>query len=845
MQKVLKLEHSRANLTPQVYPAPKPTRGGLFIGLIGLLFLAPMTARAQTSPEARWWTDAVERALGQAGTNRSEMVNALVSVPSPQRRGLVFLIENMPGRDLRTLASSFLLENVALAYQAWQGAPWASSISEDLFLNEILPYANINETREGWRQVLREKCASMVADCKTPAQAAQRLNERLFQAVNVRYSTKRKRADQSPSESMETGLASCTGLSILLVDACRSVGVPARLVGIPNWIDNRGNHTWVEVWDERWHFTGAAEPDGRGLDHAWFEGDAARAERDSKEHAIYAASFRRTNLPFPMVWARGLDYVSAVNVTDHYTAGHGAAAAPQTRLMIKVLDRPQGERVAAKVEVSDASDSSVKFEGSSRGESSDANDILSFEVAPKRTYKILAQKDSRHVERTFASASTGHEIVEIYLDGSESAALLPASMQCTLLPPAAFSLPAVQTEKLQKAFTEFFQASPAQQAAWTFAPDLEALLASDEAVVRRIAWNAYQSAPIHGALRKDFEARQVRFDHYLSPFTIKQVGQKPEHGWPLFIAMHGGGGTAKEVNDSQWRVMQRYYRDQNSVPGYLYLALRAPNDTWNGFYDSYVYPLVGNLIRQCLLFAEVDPNKVFLIGYSHGDYGAFAIGPKMPDHFAAIHSSAAAPTDGLTAAKNLRNTVFTFMIGENDHAYGRIERCRQFQETIAKLRGDRTDIYPVTMEYEAGFGHGGLPDRDKIKDMYPAVRNPVPPELTWELTGPEIHDFFWLETAHPAGHEEIDAFCHDNNVTVTTTNASGVSLLLDRRLVDFSRPVRINVNGQTVTRELRPSLRTLARTLAERGDVVLAFTVQVDLDGLGVGRPKVEAASSP
>jgi len=37
---------------------------------------------------------------------------------------------------------------------------------------------------------------------------------------------------------------------------------------------------------------------------------------------------------------------------------------------------------------------------------------------------------------------------------------------------------------------------------------------------------------------------------------------------------------------------------------------------------------------------ETDPNKVFIMGYSHGGYGAYAIGPKMPDRFAAIRKLA-------------------------------------------------------------------------------------------------------------------------------------------------------------------------------------------------------------
>src|SRR6266511_3394874 len=51
-----------------------------------------------------------------------------------------------------------------------------------------------------------------------------------------------------------------------------------------------------------------------------------------------------------------------------------------------------------------------------------------------------------------------------------------------------------------------------------------------------------------------------------------------------------------------------------------------------------------------------------------------------------------------------------------------------------RLRGERDDIYPVAIQIIEGNGHTGLPDRDKIADMYPAVRNPVPRELTWLMT---------------------------------------------------------------------------------------------------------------
>ncbi len=384
--------------------------------------------------------------------------------------------------------------------------------------------------------------------------------------------------------------------------------------------------------------------------------------------------------------------------------------------------------------------------------------------------------------------------------------------------------PAARTKK---ALEEFFAAPPARQAGWKFSAEAERLLRRNESAVRQLAWTALRTSPAQQPLKADYEARKVRFEQYTSPYTVKTVGDRPTNGWALFIAMHGGGGAPQEVNDSQWRVMQRYYKDHPEAGGYIYVALRAPNNTWNGIYDDYVYPLVANLIRQFVFFADVNPDKVFIMGYSHGGYGAFAIGPKMPDHFAAIHASAAAPTGGETTGKTLRNTIFTYMVGEKDTAYGRIERCRQFNLEIEKLRAGHPELYPVTLREIAGNGHTGLPDRDLIKEMYPAVRNPVPRDLTWLMTDSVIKNFFWLRVDSPAKEQEVDALCRDNRIILSGTNATAATVLLDGRLVDFNRPVTLEVNGRVSTLKLTPSLLTLCQTMSERGDPELAFTAAV------------------
>lgn len=781
------------------------------------------------SASARWWSEAVDQSLDQSGTNREALVRVLGQTPVAQRSAMQFLLENMPVRDLQSLAAEFLLENTALATSAFANAPWRDQIPTEIFLNDVLPYSCVNEMRDRWRQKLHDLSAPLITGCATTGEAAQSINAKLFPLVKVKYSTQRKKADQSALETMSSGLASCTGLSILLIDACRSVGIPARLAGTPMWVDNRGNHSWVEIWDSGgWHFVGAAEPDPKGLDHAWFEHDASQALKDSPKHAIYAASFQKTGLAFPMDWAPDIHWVSAENVTDRYTPAAVPAAADKVRLLVEVIDRLGGQRVAAHVFVTEITNSAVHFEGTSRGETADKNDVLPFEVPRGATFMIRAEGGGLEAGREFTSGTNNQPVVVIAL--SDTTLFQFPSQACCAPEASSDKLKPGESAKLQQALTGFFTATPERQATWKFPHGLEKLLRDHEAAVRHAAWEAFKSAPIHEAMKKDFDSHEVRFDEYTSPYVVRTVGKRPDDGWPLFIAMHGGGNTPKEVNDSQWRVMQHYYRDHPEVGGYLYLALRAPNDTWNGFYDDYVYPLVDNLVREFLLFGDVDPNKVFIMGYSHGGYGAFAIGPKEPDLFAAIHASAAAPTDGETTGKTLRNTIFTCMVGENDTMYGRFERDQKFRETIRQFKGGRNDIYPVNVQFIPGNGHTGLPDRDEIMEMYPAVRNVVPRELTWLMTDKVIKDFFWLHTGEPDKEQEIDAVCHDNRLVVTTSaGVTDATILLDSRLIDFSKPVTLELNGQTTTHKLQPDLLVLCQTLQRRGDPELAFTAEISL----------------
>ena len=112
-------------------------------------FESVRAADAPPVPAGQWWNAAVESRRAEAGRNSAELARALAEVAPAQREGLEFLLENMSVADLQSLSAPFLLTNIALAYEAWEKAPWRSQVSKELFLNDVLPYASLNEPRNG------------------------------------------------------------------------------------------------------------------------------------------------------------------------------------------------------------------------------------------------------------------------------------------------------------------------------------------------------------------------------------------------------------------------------------------------------------------------------------------------------------------------------------------------------------------------------------------------------------------------------------------------------------------------------------------------------------------------
>lgn len=338
----------------------------------------------------------IDRTIATAGDNAKELKKALKEVPRNEREGMAFLISYMPERDAKSLSADFLLENVEYAYKARAEFPWAKEVPDSVFLNDVVAYANLNENRESWRKDFYERFKKYVAPCKTMREAIDSVNKNVRDELLVDYNTKREKPDQAPYESMRQHMASCSGLSILLTDAFRAVGIPSRVAGTPAWHDDRGNHNWNEVWiDGQWRFTEYYPSDD--LDQSWFLTDAGKAIKEDVRKAIYAASFKPTGCYFPLVWDENIRYVHAENVTDRYTSLYraqlSAMPADGSHVALRVMvfkdkdhAEASGDRVATNLDVFKGE--KQLYGGRSTGATQDMNDVLTFNVEKNQQYVV-------------------------------------------------------------------------------------------------------------------------------------------------------------------------------------------------------------------------------------------------------------------------------------------------------------------------------------------------------------------------------------------------------------------------------------------------------------------------
>ncbi len=322
----------------------------------------------------------------------------------------------------------------------------------------------------------------------------------------------------------------------------------------------------------------------------------------------------------------------------------------------------------------------------------------------------------------------------------------------------------------------------------------------------------------------EMEAKVVEVSGARMPYATTVFGEAPERGRSLWISLHGGGGAPAGVNDSQWENQKRLYRLSEGI----YLAPRAPFNAWNMWHQPPIDALFDRVIENFIAFEGVDPDRVYVLGYSAGGDGVFQLGPRMADRWAAAAMMAGHPGDA--RPDGLRNIGFALHTGANDSAYDRNSHAVKWGEALDELERKDPGGYVHQVEVHEGKGHwmDGA-DRVAIPWMAGFTRDLRASKIVWVQDDVTHRRFAWLAVDAPVAGARIVVAREGQRITIREAPPStALRIRLDDEMLDLDAEVVVSQGGVELFRGMVPRRReVLERTLEERGDPRGVFSAEV------------------
>ncbi len=418
----------------------------------------------------------------------------------------------------------------------------------------------------------------------------------------------------------------------------------------------------------------------------------------------------------------------------------------------------------------------------------------------------------------------------------------------------------------------------------TLPKDVTSLKAARVKPAQTRLWNAYTAAakragwhkqllPVPKTIRKHHRggkktkivAATLKSGDLEMPYTFIAKGKKPASGWPMFICLHGGGKYhgPEKINAHGWHVNSGEWQAQMNLtagvykPAGLYFIPRMADDRLGRWWHKHNIDIFTRMIRLAILFNDVDPNKIYLMGISQGGYGTCHLAPFMADHLAAAGSMAGGM---MTVTENLRNLPFRSDIGENDTMYKRIELAKQLHAAIDARQTTDPEGYTNILAIQKGRGHGI--DYSKSPTWLARhTRNPHPDKIVWrchQKDGIYRKHFYWLsltDTPEYGDEYELTATLDRTKNTVNITayeftppaekdanrkplTSSRITVHLSDDMLNLDKPVTIILNGtQAFHGKLQRKASTILRNIVTRGDPNYAFPAEVTVGTLKTNTP--------
>jgi predicted esterase len=150
---------------------------------------------------------------------------------------------------------------------------------------------------------------------------------------------------------------------------------------------------------------------------------------------------------------------------------------------------------------------------------------------------------------------------------------------------------------------------------------------------------------------------------------ISPKNWNPEETYPLYVSLHGLWPVADNPIDfMSYNFLDGLEENEPFENGYLIFPWGRGNIWYEGIGETDVW----ESIHEVESIVKVDPKRKYLLGFSMGGYGAWYIGQKSPDVWAALGIYAGALNNGgypvvdLATAEKLKNVPTYFVVGDQD-----------------------------------------------------------------------------------------------------------------------------------------------------------------------------------
>jgi hypothetical protein len=232
-----------------------------------------------------------------------------------------------------------------------------------------------------------------------------------------------------------------------------------------------------------------------------------------------------------------------------------------------------------------------------------------------------------------------------------------------------------------------------------------------------------------------------------------------------------------------------------------------------------------------IVLHDVDPNRVYLMGYSAGGDGVYQLAPRMADRFAAVAMMAGHPNE--SQPLGLRNLPFALHVGALDDGYGRNNIAAEWGDKLKALHEADPEGYVNVVELHEGKGHWmDREDAVAVPWMAKFTRNPFPPRVVWRQDDITHQRFYWLavDADQAKGGAEVRAAVDGQEVSVEATDVKKLAIRVVDELLDLDQEVMIRTGDRELYRGKIPrTIAAMAKALAERGDPAAIYEGEADV----------------